>query len=141
MSAHGPARYPCGSCPYRRDVPSGLWAVDEYVKLPRYDLPTGDQPLGIFLCHQQNGRMCAGWVGCHDMQESLALRFAARSDHFTRDDIEAALDYECPIPLWESGAKAAEHGMRDIERPDERAARTINKLTKRRDRRTNQHRR
>ncbi|WP_367277007.1 DUF6283 family protein [Bradyrhizobium sp.] len=25
MSAPEPAPKPCGSCPYRRDVPSGIW--------------------------------------------------------------------------------------------------------------------
>jgi hypothetical protein len=135
VSARGPARYPCGSCPYRRDVPSGVWAADEYVKLPLYDLPTGEQPPAVFLCHRQNGRMCAGWVGCHDMNHSLALRCAVYSSTFSGADIEAALDYECPVPLWGSGAEAAVHGMRDIAQPDQRAARTINKLTQRRDRR------
>lgn len=52
-----PAKNPCGSCPYRRDVPSGIWSEEEYDKLPQYDLPTGDQPPNVFLCHQQNGRL------------------------------------------------------------------------------------
>jgi hypothetical protein len=135
-SEHGPARNPCGSCPYRRDVPSGVWAAEEYEKLPRFDGPTMTQPPGIFLCHQQNGRMCAGWVGCHDMDESLGIRLAHNSDIFTDADIKAAMNYECPIPLWGSGAEAAAHGLREVEQPSEQAARTIDKLVQRRERRT-----
>jgi hypothetical protein len=43
-------------------VPSGAWVAEEYAKLPAYDRPTGEQPAGLFLCHQQDGRACAGWV-------------------------------------------------------------------------------
>ena len=28
---------PCASCPYRCDVPSGVWHPDEYAKLEVYD--------------------------------------------------------------------------------------------------------
>ncbi|MFD7961193.1 DUF6283 family protein [Streptomyces zaomyceticus] len=39
-----PAPRPCASCPYRRDVPSGVWSRGDYVKLPLYDGPTWTQP-------------------------------------------------------------------------------------------------
>jgi hypothetical protein len=71
-----PAAHPCGSCPYR-DVPSGIWAPEEYGKLPEYDRPTAEQPTQVFCCHQQPGRLCAGWCGCHDMAETLAVRLWA----------------------------------------------------------------
>jgi hypothetical protein len=58
MNAHGPARNPCGSCPYRKDVPSGVWETLEYEKLPPYDGETFEQPFEAFFCHQQNGRLC-----------------------------------------------------------------------------------
>lgn len=134
-SKRGPARNPCGSCPYRRDVPSGVWDASEYDKLPAYDEPTWAQPHGAFFCHQQNGRLCAGWVGCHDMNESMGLRMAVIVGVLDRNDAEAALDYECPVPLWASGAKAAKHGMREIDTPGEKAARTMDKLVRRRARR------
>lgn len=35
---------PCHSCPYRRDVPSGVWATEEYDKLLPYDADTASQP-------------------------------------------------------------------------------------------------
>jgi hypothetical protein len=124
-----PARNPCGSCPYRRDVPSGVWAEEEYAKLPPYDAPeTYNQPMGLFLCHQQDGRVCAGWAGCHDMDQNLAIRLHAREmpEHVW----EAILDYETDVPLWESGAAAAAHGMAGIENPDDKARRTIEKVAK-----------
>lgn len=60
----GPAPSPCSSCPYRRDVPSGLWGANEYAKLRDYDNPTWAQPPGIFQCHQtgaddDKARLCA----------------------------------------------------------------------------------
>jgi hypothetical protein len=38
MSINPPAPKPCESCPYRKDVPSGVWSEGEYRKLPQYDL-------------------------------------------------------------------------------------------------------
>nr|WP_280343300.1 DUF6283 family protein [Nocardia neocaledoniensis] len=34
-----PAPRPCVSCPYRRDVPSGVWDFGEYEKLRGYVPP------------------------------------------------------------------------------------------------------
>jgi len=45
-------RAPCQSCPYRRDVPSGIWAHEEYEKILDYDNETGHQPMKVFMCHQ-----------------------------------------------------------------------------------------
>lgn len=135
-SKRGPARRPCGSCPYRRDVPSGVWAAEEYEKLPPFDAETMFQPTGLFLCHQQNGRVCAGWAGCHDMYGSLAMRMQEATNYLDERSIEAVYEYECPVPLFESGAEAAAHGMRDIESPDDRTIRTIDKLERRRQRRS-----
>ena len=47
------AKVPCGSCPYRRDVPSGIWEQHEYDKLPEYDGQTWEQNPALFLCHQR----------------------------------------------------------------------------------------
>lgn len=122
-----PAPHPCGSCPYRRDVPSGLWHEEEYEKLIEYDEPnTGDQPIGIFLCHQQDGRACAGWVGCHDMENSLALRIGVATDNI--EDPEPFLNYETTTPLWDSGGEAANHGLEKIAEPDEAGKKAIDKL-------------
>lgn len=135
MSQHGPAPYPCASCPYRKDVPSGVWSLDEYLKLPPYDNDTARQPLAAFFCHQQNGRLCAGWVGCHDMDNSLGLRMASSMGLLSLEDVEEAMSYESPVKLFATGAEAAQHGITAIEEPPPEAKRTIGKLLDRRKRR------
>jgi hypothetical protein len=127
-----PAARPCGSCPYRKDVPSGIWDPSEYLKLRGYDGETFEQAPNLFFCHQQNGKLCAGWVGCHDMYESLAIRIAASG--LEDGDLEAILSYESPIELFDSGAEAADHGLRDVENPHPEAVRKINTLTQKRQR-------
>ncbi|MGQ5261052.1 DUF6283 family protein [Micromonospora sp. ZYX-F-536] len=123
----GPAKAPCGTCPYRRDVPSGVWDASEYAKLPAYDAPTALQPGGLFLCHQADGRVCAGWAGCHDTDNLLALRLAALHG-MDPDEVTATRDYVSPVPLFGSGTEAAEHGMAGIDDPDPKARRAIHRL-------------
>ena len=115
-----PAKAPCGSCPYRRDVPAGIWHPSEYAKLAQYDGDTMDQSPALFFCHQQDGHLCAGWVGCHDMDHALALRLNAVDP--------ATFDYTSPVPLFASGAEAAHHGISGVEDPDPKALATIAKL-------------
>lgn len=119
-----PAVNPCGSCPYRKDVPSGVWAPEEYEKLPKYDGETFTQPFSVFMCHQQDGRLCAGWVATHDMDQCLGIRM----NHYRIDDLEAVLDYTTPTPLWASGEEAAAHGMAAVENPDAKAQAVVAKL-------------
>jgi hypothetical protein len=125
---------PCGSCPYRRDVPSGVWDPDEYAKLPPYDNETAAQPVTAFLCHQQDGRLCAGWVAVHDMDESLGLRMAAAAGLLTREQYEEALDYTTDVPLFASGAEAAAHGLAEVADPGRAARATVEKLRRRKSR-------
>jgi hypothetical protein len=128
-----PAPRPCNSCPYRRDVPSGVWDEAEYAKLPPYDeVETMAQPTGAFLCHQQDGRLCAGWVAVHDMNESLGLRLIAAVARMTPAEVDAVIDYETDVPLFSSGAEAALHGLREVERPSVQARRLIERLERRR---------
>jgi hypothetical protein len=113
-----------------------VWEAEEYEKLRRYDLPTMDQPLGLFLCHQYNADapnppVCAGWAGCHDGDELLALRFAALHG-MPAETVEAIRDYRSPVPLFESGSAAAEHGEKDIDRPGEEAAAVMLKIARKR---------
>lgn len=131
-SLRPPAPAPCGTCPYRCDVPSGVWAAAEYVHLPAYDGDTWEQPTGVFLCHQQDGRICAGWAGCHDMAQSMALRLAAASGAISGDALDAVLDYASPVPLFASGQEAAQHGLADIEEPAAKAVRAIHRLEQKR---------
>lgn len=113
---------PCGTCPYRRDVPAGVWAADEYAKLPPYDGETCEQPPQLFFCHQQDGRLCAGWVGCHDTQNLLSMRLH-RVD-------PSVFDYESPVPLFASGTEAAAHGLSGVTAPAQDARRAIEKLAR-----------
>lgn len=120
MTGLTPGRAPCAFCPYRRDVPSGVWARTQYELLRGYDGSTTDQILAgvtrLFMCHKANGHLCAGWVGCHDMDESLALRF-----HSDELDLPAVMEYVSPVPLFSSGAEAADHGERDLRHPSDEA--------------------
>lgn len=125
-----PAKHPCGSCPYRRDVPSGVWDESEYDKLPEFDKPTAQQPARVFMCHQGNDRLCAGWVACHDMDESLGFRIAAID--LDEDTIEAILDYTTDVPLFTSGAEAAAHGLAQLYEPPPKARKIIDKLNRKR---------
>lgn len=118
-------------------MPSGIWDPEEYAKLPTYDGETGEQAVagatGVFLCHQQDGRICAGWAGCHSMDDSLALRLAAATGAIDGDELDATLDYETAVPLFASGAEAAAHGLREVPSPGPAAVRTIQRLTARTD--------
>lgn len=127
-----PAARPCDSCPYRRDVPSGIWDASEYDKLPAYDAETGEQPTDLFQCHQHDGgdaqaRLCAGWVAVHGDQ-LLALRIGIAVGLVDLD----VLDYTTPTPLHPSGAAAAAHGKRDLDWPKAAAIRAIHKVAARR---------
>lgn len=130
----GPAPRPCASCPYREDVPSGVWHATEYQKLIAYDGPTSEQPPGLFLCHQTDAadaaaRLCAGWVGG---EELLAIRIGAATGALSPEDVQAAFEYVSPVPLFESGRDAAEHGIFEIEDPGEEAITAIEKISRRR---------
>lgn len=127
-----PAARPCGSCPYRRDVPSGVWAPEEYAKLPPFDGETWEQPPTVFLCHQQDGCLCAGWAAVHNMAESLGVRAALASGLLSGEVAEALYDYTTDVPLFATGAEAAAHGLAEVDEPSVSAQRVINILTRKR---------
>jgi len=135
MPARPPSPRPCGSCPYRQDVPSGIWDTSEYTKLTAYDAPTYAQPDRLFLCHQHDrddndARVCAGWAGCHDGDHLLALRVAVSSSEITAQTAAAIRDYVSPVPLFASGVEAAAHGIREIRSPSVAARTAIEKITR-----------
>jgi hypothetical protein len=115
----------CGACPYRRDVPSGVWASPEYDKLRGYDAPTTEQPPVGFACHASPEFHCHGWAVCHTSRghehDLLALRF----------DRPAGGVPAPSEPLFASAAEAADHGQRDVADPGDDAVATIAKLTRR----------
>ncbi len=54
-------REPCKTCPYRRDVPPGTWAREEFENLVEQD---GQQFGRIFQCHATKAapQVCGGWL-------------------------------------------------------------------------------
>lgn len=117
-----PPPAPCGSCPYRRDVPSGIWQQHEYDKLPEYDGETWEQSPHLFLCHQRDGHLCGGWLACHDPRELLALRISpVHPDTF---------NYKTDVPVFSTGAEAREHGIREIENPGPQACKMMRGLVR-----------
>lgn len=124
-----PAR-PCPSCPYRRDVPSGVWHPEEYAKLALYDEQPGETPrLETFRCHWQTatGRstVCVGWLGCHGL-DAVAVRLALAMGALTMDVVERAVGTD--VVLYESGTEAAVMGLRDINDPSPEAQAFIARL-------------
>lgn len=133
MTTLPPAPRPCQYCPYRRDVPSGVWSKDEYAKLPLYDRPTWGQPTAVFRCHvherdSERGTACGGWAGCHDGNELMALRVGTLTGEVSVETAEVIRDYVSPVPLFSSGAEAAEHGMREIDFPGPEALAAMDKI-------------
>lgn len=114
---------PCSACPYRCDAPSGLWAAEEYDKLPPYDEVTGNQPFGAFSCHATPESLCHGWAAVHSRRgyefDLLALRILG----IDPDSIP-----EWSGELFESGTEAAEHGRARIDNPSDEAMETADRL-------------
>lgn len=127
MTLHVAPR-PCESCPYRRDVPSGVWAAEEYEKLIGYDEDVQSE-FSTFHCHQENATgidtVCRGWLTV--ARESVGARLAVLDGRVTDEQRYA----EPLVPLWPTGRAAAEHGLDEIKRPSERALAMMAKLTRR----------
>jgi hypothetical protein len=125
-------RVPCGSCPYRRDVPSGIWEQGEYDKLLKYDGKMADQAVagafGVFMCHQRDGNLCGGWLACHGADNLLAMRIAC-----AKGSLDASVfDYKTDVPVFRSGRAARKHGIRAIDNPKPRAKRMMAGLLRKR---------
>jgi hypothetical protein len=116
---------PCPSCPYRLDVPAGIWHPVEYEKLVAYDAPIGQQPPGVFLCHTDPLKACCGWASCHRRPgcELLALRIPGQEP-------DAVVDTD--VPLFGSGGEAAAHGLAGVEDPSPEARAMMRKIELRR---------
>jgi hypothetical protein len=124
---------PCASCPYRRSVPSGVWAEEEYDRLPKFDGEIIDQVMAgavnVFMCHQGEGDVCSGWLAHRgDPLDLLAVRVALVDDRLD----PTVLDYTTEVPLFASGAEAAAHGKAEIQAPGPKATATIDKIVRKR---------
>lgn len=113
----------CSACPYRTDVPSGVWEAHEYDKLPPYDAETFAQPFTPFMCHASPQAFCHGWAVCHSNRggpyELVALRLLGITDV-----------PEASTPLFASGAEAQAHGQRDVQAPSDEAVEAMERLTR-----------
>ncbi len=128
MTGAVPRKTPCASCPYRKNVPSGVWHETQYDLLPGYDGETMDQTPRPFFCHQSDGQVCSGWLGHTDASQLLAVRLGILSGNLD----PSCADYSTPVPLFASGAEAAAHGMAEIENPSDRAEEFIEKIVRKR---------
>jgi hypothetical protein len=123
-----PRPRPCASCPYRQGVPSGVWDASEYEKLPQYDGDTAYQSPVTFACHQNDGSVCAGWLGHRDPYDLLAVRIGVMAGSLD----PSCMEYKTDVPLFASGAEAAAHGMKDYEHPGEDAGEVVRKIVTKR---------
>lgn len=127
MTLMKPPKVPCGTCPYRRDVPGGIWEASEYAKLPEYDAETALQPLGVFMCHNGGGeKICGGWLLTHPREDLLALRLNA--NHID----PSVWNYAPRVAVFGSGAEAARHGIAGIKKLSPAAERKIDGLLRKR---------
>jgi hypothetical protein len=106
---------PCEACPYRRDVPSGVWSGIEYHKLAEYDAPTGEQPFAAFACHASPEAFCHGWAVVHTSRGNEYDLIALRIEP-PEGGIPAPV-----VPLFGSGSEACEHGLADLDDPSPEA--------------------
>jgi hypothetical protein len=125
---------PCTTCPYRRDTPSGVWAEEEYRKLPTYDnhdFCTAN--LKVFHCHQEReiGKptVCHGWVSVH--ADGKAVRLACISGLISEEDM-ARIPIQADPALYATGAEACRAGLKGVNRPGKKARRAIERISKRR---------
>jgi hypothetical protein len=113
-----------------------VWAPEEYAKLPAYDGEIVEQVTAggtaAFYCHQQDGSLCAGWLGHRDPYDLFAVRLGVGNGALD----ESVTVYSTDVDLFGSGAEAAAHGRADIADPAARAVEAMRKiLTTRRSRR------
>lgn len=125
-------RSPCVSCPYRKDVPSGIWDKSEYEKIKPYDNETFRQPPSVFMCHQTDGSLCRGWLDCHGY-ELIAMRLACLRGKISPAEANKALGEKPFVPIFPTAAAAAKHGLKAIKRPSRKAQLLMDKIELKRD--------
>lgn len=116
---------PCSTCPYRRDVPSGIWDREEYEKLPQWDHEMAFA--GTFLCHTDPAAICRGWMEVHE--RNMSVRLAMFRVEWTEANRKPT-----KIPLYRSGLAAMRAGLRALARPSGDAKKAITSILERRER-------
>jgi hypothetical protein len=72
------------------------------------------------------------------MDQAIGPRLALSMGHMDGETYEALLDYETDVPLFQSGAETAEHGLAQVTDPDADAQRVIDNLRRKERRRSEQ---
>ena len=88
MSASAKA---CGTCPYRRSTPLGVWDKTEYDNLREQD---GQQFGKTFGCHLNDDSVCRGWVADQKRRgvPSISLRMQLATNHKGIGELFQAID-------------------------------------------------
>lgn len=101
---------PCGTCPYRKDVPLSYWDRAEFEKLAA----TEKDYMGVvYGCHKKNGNVCVGWL---IMQEknglpSIALRLALLKNGVTKEYLESL---SCSSEMFDTTEEMIQTNFNDI---------------------------
>lgn len=101
-------------------------------------MPGGTRPTrltGLFQCHQSDAdsavkRVCAGWAGCHESEELLALRLGLFDGRIDAATYRAAIEYVWPVSLLPSGGDTAAHGEAGVDASAQEARRVIDKIAR-----------
>lgn len=101
---------PCSNCPYRKDAPLRLWAVEEYIKLLNLE---NDYMGANYGCHKGNGSVCVGWLIKQDENNfpSIMLRLSLSKNNVTRDYLDSL---NSPSPLYSTVREMAEANYPEI---------------------------
>jgi hypothetical protein len=84
------------------------------------------QPQSLFMCHQNDGCLCGGWLLTHGTDNLLALRMHA-------GNLDPSVwTYAPDVPVFPSGKAAAEHGVSGVDNPSDEARRKIEGLVRQR---------
>lgn len=119
---------PCSTCPYRKDTPPGIWAREEYEKLPAWDHEMAFA--GIFLCHTDSAALCRGWIEVHE--RNISVRIAMFKVEWTPENREPTR-----VPLYASGMAAMRAGLSGVVKPSRTAKKAIAGILTRRARKAN----
>jgi hypothetical protein len=101
---------PCSECPWRRDVPTGIWPVERFVALAH---TAYDMNIGIFACHksaQDHPTVCAGFLA-RGADHNLTIRRAYMTGELERTERSGGLNL---YPSYR--AMAIANGVPDGER-------------------------
>lgn len=83
---------PCGTCPYRRSTPVGVWDQAEYDNLREQD--RREFGGALFGCHLKDGSLCRGWLADQKRRgvRSISLRLKLMTDAKAVELFEAVDD-------------------------------------------------